>query len=373
MKAELITSLEDFKALESDWNKLLPLEDGVDLPLTWAWFDAWLRGFWSSISNEDSQAQLHILTIWDEKGIAAIAPMAIHDRRYYGIRICTLNALANGTTPYWDLVLRPGLKQSRIEQICAEIFTTTAIAITNLRRLRDNSPLRRFLAHSQRYLWGDVDVMRTPLVSCAGSLEAHLSSLSRKYRSRLRKKLKTFDMAADTRVEHIILGASLDPVFNQLVDISRRSWKFSRGRDISSRPDLRQFLSAIVDHLGAQRRAGVWIAYRGDEPIAYELHLRSGKVSFPIQADYVESAGALSPGSIVEYHALAAAFEDPALELYDTCATNYWYLQRLTNSYRETYETMVFSKNPRARLVQFSEFTAKPALIWLRQMFSKAE
>ena len=105
MKTELITSLDGFKALEAAWNKLLPADTDIDLPLTWIWFDAWLRGFWSSIIREDPQARLHILAIWDEQGIVAIAPMAIHARRYHGIKIrmtqCSgkrLNALLGSCT-----------------------------------------------------------------------------------------------------------------------------------------------------------------------------------------------------------------------------------------------------------------------------------
>jgi len=371
LKTEVITSLDGFNALQADWNRLLPADAGIDLPLTWIWFDAWLRGFWTFVTKEDPQAQLHILTMWDDEGIAAIAPMAIHYHRYHGIRIRMTNSLANGSTPYWDIVLRPGLKESSIESICAAMFAETPTAVTLLRRLRDSSPIRRYLALLQRRSWSDLNVIRTPLVHCSGSLEAYLDLLSSKYRKGLRKKLKTFDASADTRVERKLLGSSLDPFFDQMVSVSRRSWKSACGRDLGSRPEQRQFLRAIVDHLGALGRAEIWIAYQGDEAIAYELHIRSGIVTFPIQADYCESARALSPGSIVEHHALAAAFEDPSLEVYDTCAANYWYLQRLMNSYREAHDTMVFSNDPRARLIKLAEFGAKPVLIWLRRAFSR--
>ena len=371
MKTELITSLDGFNALEADWNRLLPVAAGIDLPLTWIWFDAWLRGFWSSVTREDPQAQLHILAMWDDQGIVAIVPMAIHHSRYHGIKIRMTNALANGSTPYWDIVLRTGLEESTVESICTAIFAAIPTAVTRLRRLRDSSPVRRFLARSQRRAWNDLDVMRTPLVHCSGTLEAHIDRLSRKYRSRLRKKLKTFNAAADTRVERKLLGSSLDPLFNQMVEVSRRSWKSARRTDLGSRTAHRQFLSAIIDHLGPMGRAEIWMAYRGDEAIADELHLRSGKVTFPVQADYIESARSLSPGSIVEHHALAAAFRDPALEVYDTCAADYWYLHRLSDSLRETYDTIIFSNDPRARLLQLAEFTAKPALIWLRRAFSR--
>ena len=371
LKTELITNLDDLNALQTGWNALLPVEAGIDLPLTWVWFDAWLQGFWNSVTSEDPLARLHILAVWDDQGIAAIAPMAIHDRRYHGIRVRMTNALANGSTPYWDLVLRPGLKEPVVESICAAIFTAVPTAVTYLTRLRDSSPVRRYLARLQRRTWNDYDMIRTPLVHCSGALEAHLECQSNKYRKGLRKKLKIFDAVEDTRVEHQLLSYSHDPVFNQMVAVSRRSWKSAAGTDLGSRPEQREFLRAIVDRLSPLGRAEVWIAYRGDEAIAYELHLRSGKVTFPIQADYCDSARALSPGSIVEHHALAAAFEDAALEVYDTCAADYWYLQRLTNSYREAYDTMIFSNGPRARLMQLVEFGAKPALIWLRRAFSR--
>lgn len=372
MRTELITTLEGFKTLEPDWNHLIPADAGIDLPLTWSWFDAWLRGFWGAVRRKDSQARLHIFAIWDAQGIVAIAPMAIYSRLYHGVRIRTTNSLANGSTSYWDLVLRNSLDESIVEQICTEIFKAIPTAVTNLRKLRENSPLRRFLAQSPKYAWKDLEVMRTPLIHCSGDLDTHLGTLSRKYRSRLRKKLKTFDAAGDTRVERKLMGSSLDPLFNQMVEISRQSWKFNEGRDIGSRQTLLQFLSAITDYLGPLGRVEIWIAYRGDEGIAYELHIRSGTVTFPILADYAKSARCLSPGSIVEYHALAASFEDPSIEVYDTCAADYWYLQRISDSYRNTYETMIFSDGAGARVIQFVEFAAKPVYRSLRQLFSRA-
>lgn len=375
MKTELITSLDDFNVLKADWNRLLPADAGIDLPLTWFWFDAWLHSFWSSITRENPQARLHILTMWDDHGLAAIVPMAIHDYRYHGITMRATNSLANGTTPYWDIVLRTGLEESTVEQICTAVFTAAPTTIIHLRRLRDSSPIRRFLARLQQRAWNDLDVMRTPLVQCSGTLEAHLERLSRKYRGGLRKKLKTFNAAADMRVEHKLLNSSLDPLFNQMVEVSRGSWKSASGMDLGSRIAHRQFLSAIIDRLGPLGRAEIWIAYRDEEAIAYELHMRSGNVTFPIQADYIESARAFSPGSIVEHYALAAAFKDPELEVYDTCAADYWYLQRLTDSFRETYDTIIFPNDQQARLLQLAEFTVipalKPALIWLHRMFSR--
>ena len=251
------------------------------------------------------------------------------------------------------------------------MFAATPTAATLLRRLRDSSPVRRYLTLLQGRSWSDLNVIRTPLVQCSGTLETYLDCLSSKYRKGLRKKLKAFDAAADTRVERKLLGSSLDPLFDQMVSVSRRSWKSARGRDLGSRPEQRRFLRAMVDHLGPLGRAEIWMAYQGDEAIAYELHMRSGKVTFPILADYSESARSLSPGSVVEHHALAAAFEDSSLEVYDTCAANYWYLQRLMNSYREAYDTMVFSNNLRGRFIQFTELGAKPALVWLRRTLSR--
>ena len=206
---------------------------------------------------------------------------------------------------------------------------------------------------------------------CSGNLDTYLNKRSKKYRYGLRKKLKTFNSASNTRVDRHTITTSQDPSFDQMVSVSRRSWKSANRTDLGSYKDNREFLGALIDSLGPSGRSEIWIAYRDHEPIAYELHLRSGKVTFPIQADYDESARTLSPGSIVEHYALRAIFEDPVLEIYDSCAANYWYLKRLTDSYRETYDTMIFSRSIQSGLIQLSEFLLKPALIRLRSAFRK--
>lgn len=363
---KVVATYTAFRELKKEWDTLLPIEAATDLPLTWAWFDAWLQGFWKRVLKADSRARLNIIVISDIRGVAAIAPLYITDSQIWGPTIKVCKALTNGFSPYWDLVLRPDLNPDVVNAICTRILASVPTMLFHLTNLRAESALRAHLVRSRSFDTGVCEARRIPIIDCAGHMDEYLGRLSRKYRKGLRRKLNVFWAAGDTRVARYRLRSSSDPLFSQLVAVSRRSWKGSCAQDLSRHHDHRQSLVAIVDHLGPLNRVDVWIAYKGNDAIASELHLRAGNVTYPIQADYSETASALSPGSIVEHHALRAAFDDTTITTYDTCAANYWYLARLATSYREVCEIKAFSKNPIARVLYFTEFYIKPLLRRLR-------
>ncbi len=358
LSLDLITSQAGFEALAREWPGGGLDVAGQPLPLTWEWFYAW----WLSFADRFREAELHVVAIRDAGGILAVAPLFHCIDREDGIPLRVLRSLSNGSSPYWDLVLAPGLAEPVVNDLCRMLTDALDVDLTFLRRVQSHSPLRRWLLDEadSRLQCFDEDCTRSPIVSTVGPWETLNGQLKRKFRSNLRRKLRNFEQTPGTGIERRRLAASTDPLVQELVCISANSWKARHGGDLGTNESRRRFVVSLIDQFGPRGRVSAWIARRDGRAIAYELHFELGGTTFPLLADFDEREKALSPGSVVEYRAIQHAFEDPDIGLYDSCADNYWYLRNWSDTLRTSFDMQLYSKRLRGRLLYALHSQVKP-------------
>src|ERR1043165_2473446 len=82
----------------------------------------------------------------------------------------------------------------------------------------------------------------TPLIRINSDWETFFGSRSQKFRKKLRHKANKYARAPGHRIERRIVTSPDDPVFDQLQEVSRHSWKGKVGTDLASVPAARAFL-----------------------------------------------------------------------------------------------------------------------------------
>lgn len=373
MRHRVIRKDSEFAALRNSWNTLLATTPQRLLPLSWEWFDAWWHSFRGG--NEcDSNLLLQVNVFDDDSRLLAVIPMVEMDTRLRGIRVHGMSSMANGHSPIWDAILHPNLGLEDLDSIRRTILTIPGIDIFLFRRIPVDS---RFLDCRVLDAFGFVrygirDIIRTPVVGTKGDFETWWHSRSRKYRSNLRKKIRTYVAQPGAKVEFVPLSSGNDPVMEEVIEVSRRSWKVEVSNDLGSNAASKQFLQRLIRHIGPRGDAGVWIGRVYGQAIAFELHVSGFGITYPIRADIDEVWRALSPGSVLEYHAVKAAFERPGITVYDTCAANYWYLSQLTEEARLIHYLEVFPRRPKCTLLHALEYRVVPLLRKLRNLISSA-
>lgn len=353
----------DLTRLRETWSALLETHPRPLLPLSWEWISSWWESF---RGGEPHSRHLHlwIHVFENERGPCAIIPLVRMRYRLRGIPVWAAGSMANGHSPLWDAILHPDLGTQELDEIGGLLLGCPEIELWLFQRIAADSRLLHWLNHRVGTMgrFGVLHTLRTPLVRTVGDWEAYLGQRSRMYRKGLRKKIRVFDAHSGTSVERVSLRSGTDPVLEEVVEVSRRSWKRKVGHDLHSDSAGRAFLVRIIDRVGPHNQAEVWLARLNGRPIAYELHFRGAGVTYPIRADYDEDYGHLSPGSVVEYRAVESAFSDPAIEVYDTCAADYCYLRKLTDEVREVHDAAVFSRQPRSTALYLFEFWLMPVL-----------
>jgi CelD/BcsL family acetyltransferase involved in cellulose biosynthesis len=367
MLHRIIQEDAEFSALRSSWDSLLETHHRPLLPLSWEWFSSWWESFGDGAHfGRNLSLCIHVFEVADE--VRAIVPMMKADTRLRGVPVRAMCSMANGHSPLWDAVIHGDLTPGELAEIGRTILKAPDVEAWFFRRIAADSRLFQWLRSSAGGLGrlGVRETVRTPVVYTRGSWDEYLDTRTRKYRRNVRKKVREFDGHTEATLEQLPLNSGSDPLFEEIVDVSRRSWKAQMQSDLGSNHAGRHFLRRLIDYLGPRGAASVWIVRVDGRAIAYELHLKAGGITYPIRGDIDEGWRELAPGSVLEYRALEAAFDDPEIDVYDTCAADYWYLQNLTDDAREIHDAEFYPRRLKPSALHVLEYSLIPPVRWLR-------
>ncbi len=356
MRIETITDADDFFGFRTQWNDLLSTRESKSLPLTHEWISTWWKNF-------GGNRKLHISCVYDGNRLIAIAPFMKEDTAYRGIPVTMLSLMANGHTPYCDVIFDGAVEQGIISKILGLLVNTNAENIIVFAKVPETSPTYTCLVANPRIYgrrYGEKDSLVTPMIRINKNWDEYFKLRSRKFRKNINNKINRFAKESDFSIDREIITSRKHPVLNEIVEISNHSWKTRIKNDLGTNVVGREFLFGLVDAFGADNAVQVWIIRKYGIPIAYEFHLIFDGVVYPLRADYHEEYKKYSPGSILEYTALKALFEERKVSEYDSCADNYWYLNNWTDEIRKQFDIEVFATGLKSFALHAIEYHAIP-------------
>jgi CelD/BcsL family acetyltransferase involved in cellulose biosynthesis len=362
MRHEVITDASDFRALEQDWSMLLARSGRDLLPLSYLWTTIWWKNF-----GGERKPRIHCFYAGDK--LIAVVPMLLESTKYRRVRIRRMASMANGHSPYTDLLIDREVTSTQLGDLVCRIVASADADLTTFIRVGDDSSLCQLFRHGLRpnhHAVGLKGDFTTPLIRIDTDWETFFGQRSQKFRKSMRNKVNRFQRTAGCIIERRQITSPADPVLADMILVSRNSWKGKIGTDLGSTPASRSFLADLIENLGPNGGTEVWVARLGDQPIAYEFHAKYGGVTYPLRADFDENYRELSPGSVVEYTVLRDLFKEQRVMLYDSCANNYWYLSNWTSEYRTHSDIEIFGKGWKSRCLHAVEYRLIPLLRYCR-------
>lgn len=356
MRLKIIRKFAELKNFRDHWNQLLSTRDSKPLPLTHEWMVAWWKNF-------GENRQLSIYCVYDEDRLVAVAPFMKVTASYRGVPTTQLRLLANGHSPFCDIITDGSLDSEKISQIIDELINANTEDLMVFAKLPETSPIYSSLVSKSRIhgrLYGVKDNLITPMLQIDGSWDDYFRSRSRKFRKSINNKLNRFAKETDFSIEREIVTSREAPVLDEIVEVSKRSWKARVKNDLGSKPAGRKFLLDLVDGFGTGNVIHVWIMRKAGVPVAFEFHLITDDVVYPLRADFDENYRKFSPGSVLEYMALKTLFEDQKVSQYDSCADNYWYLNNWTGDMRKHFDVEVFARGFKPFILNALEYRVIP-------------
>jgi CelD/BcsL family acetyltransferase involved in cellulose biosynthesis len=343
MAVTAVTRIDEFRALERDWNALSSRAPTSCLFNSFDWLDAW----WDAFADED--ASLHVLCARDASGrlVGALPLMRSGTRRLRSI----FNFQSNRSDVLFDRD-RP--------QVVGDLLAHLASAhagwdVLELVWVPEDSPLFFVLA---RGAIGDLHVHAvktndSPYLDLepAGFDAWYASCFPPKKRRQDRWTLRQLEKIGG-RVEVIRRSDAIHAIVDSILRIEDLGWKARIGGSMNQCPRIRAFVHDIVERASANDTLMIVRAMVHERPAAFLLGIESGGTFNFLKTSYDPTWSALGLGRLVINRAIEASFARN-LSRFDFLGAADNYKLRYTETVRPhstifVYNSGVFSKLRRA-------------------------
>jgi len=359
LRLTVVTTIKEFESLRGAWNGLLYNSTSIVIHLTHEWFKSWWESF-----HQNNDLRIIIISDHDNQ-LIAIAPFMVTDSSYRGIHIKKICFMSNGHSPFANFIIKEDKIAESIQAIFSYLETFQDWHMIEFRKLNSSDPVYEsvldYLKES-KCLYGIKRNIETPFIVIDSDWDTFLRSRSTKFRKVLRNKINRVNKTGDLLIERIEISGSKDDVLQEMLEVSKNSWKRQIGTDLAGNLDSKCFYMKLCDFLGPQGIITLWLLRKGGKAIAFEFHLTYNDTVYPIRADYDESFKSLSPGSILEFNILKALFEEGKVTEYNSCGHTYDYLLNWTDNTRKHYDIEIFSRHFLPHSLHTLEYRILPVL-----------
>jgi CelD/BcsL family acetyltransferase involved in cellulose biosynthesis len=363
VRIELVNSYKKLQEIREPWRQLLSTREGQALPLTHEWMSAWWNNF-------GANRELSIYCIYDDNRLLAIAPFYKLSLKYRGIPTTGLRLMANGHSPFCDLIIDGSQDNGQVSKILDMLLEANSENLMVFAKLPVDSQVYLTLAgsgHTNGLSYGTRASLVTPVLRIDGAWDDYFRSRSRKFRKSIKHKLNRLAKEPNISIDQVSVTSAQAAILDEIVAVSKRSWKTRVNNDLGSNSAGRNFLFDLVDAFGPGGSVSIWIMRKAGVAIAFEFHLLFDDVVYPLRADFDENYRNFSPGSVLEYTALKNLFEEKTASTYYSCADNYRYLINWTNESRKHFDVEVFNRGLKPFMLHALEYRAIPVLRNIRE------
>jgi CelD/BcsL family acetyltransferase involved in cellulose biosynthesis len=334
---EAITSFDRFTALEPVWNRLLEQSD-QDVPfLTFEWFSSW----WKSFGNGK---QMLVLVLKKRDEPVAIAPFMLSKTTWRGFPVRAVTFMTDALSSrngiiaaekdlclgehifrylqnrklsydimHFDLIVRDSLTYGAFQHALTEIGLP--------------------YVEMQSYL--------SPFIKINGTWDDYLNSRSKNFRSKMKLTANRFNRQKLHEVVTYSAG-SVPQGIEDLLHVSRRTWKFKDGTAIASNPRSVEFIRTFSELAARKGWLNLRILKLEGKPVAFLYNLEYKGRIFYYKTGFDEKYRNISSGEFLNHEAIKESFEKNFRE-YDLLGRNESYKMRLTSLCREHRKYIVFN------------------------------
>jgi CelD/BcsL family acetyltransferase involved in cellulose biosynthesis len=221
-----ITTTDEFKALQAEWNDLNNGSEKGTVFSSWEWLFTW----WEIYQSDASRA-LYILIYRENRKLHGIAPFQIlnHPKKHFP---CSKQLILLGTgetdgalvlTEYLDLIIAPGKE--------AEVINAFSNTLIQAQRHWQGALFKQLIAGSHlSALFADqglsIDTKVLPngfrtLIDLPGTYKEYLMSLRKKKRNNITRMLTRLESEQVFAIDSIRSGLDIDTAMIELADLNR--------------------------------------------------------------------------------------------------------------------------------------------------------
>lgn len=298
MHVRIINSIDQCKALEEDWNRILrPLArtaDGIGFNATLEW----TLSLWENHLQSRPQ---HVFVLEDAEGVCAILPCHQTIVSHHGLReviiepiteLCSHRTgflLKDAAPEYLDAILEflysdfPGWDTFQCSLVNGSISQETFTKVVE----------------KHGYPITVVGQSISPFIALPEDKEAYFSGLSKNFRDNLKKSEKRLNKSGKFDVRFYQSSQDVDEFIEKILLIERRSWKEESGTSITTNP-IQEGLYRRFIHRAADKGWLLGTVLSVDDvPLAHAMGFVFENVYYNEKASYDESQRSTGAGSYI--------------------------------------------------------------------------
>ncbi|RPI77860.1 MAG: GNAT family N-acetyltransferase, partial [Desulfobacteraceae bacterium] len=252
MPIKIITTTQELEGLKPEWDETLARSDHQAVNLSYDWTLAWWHNFGNTY-------QPYVILVYDaDRRLKGIAPLFRSLASYRGFKIDKLALMANGHSPFAEIVADRESVEAVIEAVLEHLETLSDWDLIHFTKMYEAGSTCRALQNRlkrEQKPFGIKDNIESPYIRIDSDWETFLARRSSKFRKSLRNKLNRAGQSGDLVFEKIHIADGNSPALQDMFAVSRQSWKAHSGTDISSSFASSGFYKELCDRFGPQRMA----------------------------------------------------------------------------------------------------------------------
>jgi CelD/BcsL family acetyltransferase involved in cellulose biosynthesis len=345
MNVRVITSLRQFDALAPAW-EALTAESGQRSPfLSHDWFACCWR-----TAGRNHKREVWVLE--DDAAPVAFLPLVRWKGRHAGFPARMMGFLESPDTPFTDVPF-VGSCEAVVGAFAEALQGRPGWDVLRLNKLPSGSQTLQALERllPGRFLWRVVSRGRSPYVTIAGDWKNFLAQKSHRFRKTCRNIENRISRSGQVTVEE---HRSVDPdapVFGEVIEVSRQSWKGPRGLSMATMSGMPRFFRELTQRASANGWLHLWVLRLDGRAVATEYQIRSDGRLHALRADFDSMLANLSPGAALNQRIIETLFERTDVAEYDMGPGGNPYKLRWATGEHESVSIQVYAPTSYGRLL----------------------
>ncbi len=352
----VVSTRADWASLQPVWNPLLLRTPFPTIYLTYEWLTSW----WNCVPGPN--VELHILVAERGGNVEAIAPLMKVSKREGGIPIRKIQFIStmrkaehlSTLSPHLDIIAPPDAGEGVGAIFGYLAQEESAWDYLQLHPAPDESLTlstfpRSALGFNAHLLQ---PVLHSSLLRIGCTWDEYVQQHRHDFKKVMRNASGPKQAVNEFRVTEYSSLDQLPGGFDTLLDIERRSWKWTKGVSLNSAL-FKGFYRKVAQNLGGTGFLIVHILEMQGRPIAYNYAVQFGNKIWGLRMIYDAASRNRAPGKILLYHLLKIAHQSGITAIdFGWGEAHGQYKDSMTNAGAQYSELMVFARSSRGEIAR---------------------
>lgn len=291
LNVSIVTTKEDFHALEALWNRLLAESSSNTFFLRWEWLWAWWEVFGASLGT------LHILLVRRGDRVVGIGPFYWTETKQVGLfpirRLLFLGTASGGVgdvgTEYLDFIINPHYQEEVLAAMSVSLLRGHQFNQWMLLHVPEQAPMVTALltqATEAGYRLEEMHRWQCPYIALPARWEQFLESLTSTLRYKFRKNLRELEKHGAYSFRTSSTVEELEHDLQTLVSLHQARWEGRGMSGVFSDPAYRRFIGIVSQHALQHELLRLSIVTVSDKPVAAVYNIAYGNKIFYYQSGF---------------------------------------------------------------------------------------